>query len=412
MVRQLARFHEVWVLTHPLQRASIQQTLAHSPCPNLRFEYVSLPDWLEPLISIQGGIQLYAYLWQWRAYFAARRLHREFQFDVFHHVTYANDWMASFIGALLPVPYIRGPGGGAQRIPKQFLGGFSRRNRFWERVRAAGQWLFRHDPFFILGQRRARAILVCAPEAMDAIPRKLRAKAQLFPVNGITSEDLAAARAASESTNEPHPGKSIFHVLTAGKLLQLKGFDLAIQAFQKFSEKFPDGEFTIIGDGPERLRLESLIRELHLEETVRIEPWMTRVELLRRMASCDVFLFPSLRDGGGAVVVEAMAAAKPVVCLDVAGPGMHGNEQCGIKFRPSSPGQAVRDLAAALEQLYGDEKLRRRMGQAARERAEQAYHWDRHGERMLEIYENALGSPHQEAAEQPVTKETLEPRRV
>jgi glycosyltransferase involved in cell wall biosynthesis len=115
------------------------------------------------------------------------------------------------------------------------------------------------------------------------------------------------------------------------------------------------------------------------------------------MRSCDVFLFPSLRDGGGLVVVEAMAAGKPVICLDLGGPGLHVTKGCGIKVPASSPEQAVRDLAEALGQLYQDPELRLRMGRAARERAARLYHWDRLGERMLEIYQDALGIQQGEA---------------
>src|SRR5712692_9010733 len=113
LVRQLGRFHEVWVLTHSENRPSIEAALRQEPLPSVRFHYLDLPDWLRPLQRLPGGIQLYAYLWQLRAYLAARALHRRHGFDVFHHITYANDWMASFIGALLPIPFIRGPGGGA-----------------------------------------------------------------------------------------------------------------------------------------------------------------------------------------------------------------------------------------------------------------------------------------------------------
>ena len=86
-------------------------------------------------------------------------------FDAFHHVTYANDWMASYIGALLPVPYIRGPGGGAHRTPKGFEEEYQLGGRVWEKVRVAGQWIFRHDPAFLIGQNRASAILVCHDES-------------------------------------------------------------------------------------------------------------------------------------------------------------------------------------------------------------------------------------------------------
>ena len=117
---------------------------------------------------------------------------------------------------------------------------------------------------------------------------------------------------------------------------------------------------------------------------------MPRGELLSNMESHDVFLFPSLRDGGGAVVIEAMAAGKPVVCLDTGGPGMHITDDWGFKIVPRSPDDAVSELASALEQLYNDEDLRSRMGKAARKRAEMVYHWDRLGEQLMNIYEESL----------------------
>ena len=117
---------------------------------------------------------------------------------------------------------------------------------------------------------------------------------------------------------------------------------------------------------------------------------MDRDKLLSEMGSCDVFLFPSLRDGGGAVVVEAMSAGKPVACLDVGGPGLHITDECGIKVTPLSPQSVVRDLAEALERLYLDEDLRLILGKAARERAEREYHWDRLGERLMKIYQETI----------------------
>ncbi len=97
------------------------------------------------------------------------------------------------------------------------------------------------------------------------------------------------------------------------------------------------------------------------------------------------------------MVVEAMAAGKPVICVDLGGPGMHVTEDCGVKVAPLSPEQVVGDLAAALERLGRDNELRLQMGAAARKRAEQLYHWDRLGERMLEIYQDALGIQQGEA---------------
>ena len=400
ILKQIARFHEVYVLTHPWNREGIEEAIRSSNL-NINACYFDAPRGVTFLRRMQGAFQIYAYLWQLKAYFLALRLHRERPFDLFHHVTYANDWMASFIGALLPVPYLRGPCGGAQQVPRAFLAGFSRRGCFWERVRSIGQQVLRHDPFFILSQRRARAILVCTPEALNTIPERWRNKAQLFPVNGITTEDLCLTERNGHSDSparmRPHDKLDSngtpkpFRVLSAGKLLELKAFDLTIRAFQRFAQLAPDTTFTLIGDGPEFVRLERLVQGLGLGGKVQIEKWMPREELLRTMAQSDVFLFASLRDGGGAVVIEAMAAGNPVVCLDHAGPAMHVTEECGLKVVPRNPDQAVKEMAEALFRLYRDTGLRLRMGRAARERAEQVYHWNRQGDRLLHIYQHALG---------------------
>ncbi|MCX6723776.1 MAG: glycosyltransferase, partial [Candidatus Staskawiczbacteria bacterium] len=228
-----------------------------------------------------------------KAYFVAKKLHKQVHFDIFHHVTYANDWMASYIGALLPVAYVRGPGGGAHRVPKNFLQGFSLKSHILENFRSLGQWLFRHDPIFILGHSKAESILVCNNEALNAIPEKWRDKARLFPVNGISNRDLSLLGSGEKSGDK-------FSVITAGKLIRIKNFDLAIRTFKMFNDKFKNSELTIVGQGPRFSYLNNLVQELGLQSSVHFEKWMPREELLSKMASSDVFLFPSLRDGGGA----------------------------------------------------------------------------------------------------------------
>ena len=383
LLQQIARFHDVWALTQEEDRLSIEQGLNDHPVPGLHFHYVGLPRWLKPILKIQGGHQLYYYLWQIKAYFAARKLHRELDFDIFHHITYANDWMVSFIGALLPIHYVRGPGGGAHRTPKSLAHEYTLGGRLWEKVRSAGQWLFRHDPFFIRGQARADAILVCTRDSAAKIPEKWSQKVHMFPVSGVSSDDLSLVD-RNKSTVKSRTGE--FRVLTAGTLIRVKGFGLAVKAFKLFVEKYPDSKLTIAGDGPEEHRLRSLIHRSRLENSVKLVGALPRHDLLSRMASSDALLFPSLRDGGGTVVIEAMSASKPVVCLDVGGPGLHITEECGIKVTPTSPPETAQNLANALERLYLDEGLRDKRGEAGRQGARQLYHWDRLGERLMEIY--------------------------
>ena len=383
LVFQIAKRHKVWALTHPDNKAAIEQELSDNPNSNLNFCYVGLPTWLRPMIKIQGGIQAYYFLWQIRSYFSAKNLHRQLGFDLFHHITYANDWMASFIGALLPVPYVRGPGGGAHRTPRGFEREYPLGGCIWEKIRSLGQWIFRHDPIFMKGHHRASAILACNQEALDQASSKWPDKVKFFPVNGITSSDLATAALPASKHSE-------FRVLTAGTLIRVKGFGLAIKAFKKFGATHPDAIFDIVGSGPELPRLKKIAKSLDPQGQIRFKPRMERGRLLAEMAASDVFLFPSLRDGGGAVVIEAMAAGTPVVCLNAGGPAVHTTAECGIKIDPDNPDNAVVHLAEALERLYQDPGLKETLGQAARARAEEVYHWDRLGERLMGIYEDTF----------------------
>lgn len=390
LIKRLGQAYRLWVLTAAQNREAIKASLKQDPLPDVHFVYTDLPGWLQPLLRHQGGIQIYAYLWQWRAYFVGRKLHSQIGFDAFHHLTYENDWMASIVGALLPVPYLRGPAGGAHRVPKKFRRQFPATSYLWEYVRMGLQWVFRHDPFFAIGHERAKVLLMANREALEALPARWRKKARLLSVNGVSLRSTPYNPASA-------PGNGQFRLLTAGRLVPLKGFDLAVRAFGVFADRLKceghgnHAQLKIVGDGPERSRLQEVIKELGLEDEVHLVNWMAREDLFREMAECDVFLFPSLRDGGGLVVVEAMAAGKPVVCLDLAGPGLHVTEACGMKVPAGSPEQAVRDLAGALERLYVDSALRRQMGQAARQRAEQVYDWDRVTDRIIEAYKQALG---------------------
>lgn len=385
IIQRLGQWCDVWVITHDQNRTAIEEQLRHEPLASVKFHFVGLPRWMDPFMRAMGSLHIYAYLWQWAAYFAARRLHRQIQFDVAHQLTYENDWMASIIGALLPVSYVRGPCGGAHRIPGPFLRQFAPRARWAERVRSFGQWVFRHDPFFVISQSRAKVIMACNKEAEQGVARRWRHKVRMMPINAISADELAPPH--------PHTREDKFRVLSAGRLVPLKGFDLALRAFKIFADKCPCADFTIVGEGPELQALQELIRGLGLEGRARIEARLPREQYMATMRNCHVFLFLSLRDGGGQVVIEAMAGGRPIIGLGLGGPALYINEGCGIKIPAHSPEQVVREAAAAMQLLGRDSDLCERLGRGARQRAAEVYDWDRISEQIMKIYENLVAKP-------------------
>lgn len=384
LMHQLSRFYDLWVISHTYNRAGVESFLKREKLDGVKFHFLSLPSYLGWLYRFAWGKRVYYYLWQIWALRLSRKLHRQFNFDVVHHLTFGNDWIPSFAGAFIPLPFIWGPLGGGQKVPASFLSEYTFRAKIGEMCRQAAQWLGRN----ILFPRReclqkAKAILVCNYETKSKIPQQFFSKVYLFPVNGILEEELINER-SSEA------GEGQFLVLSAGRFDRLKGFAIAIQAFSLFLKEAPRAILEIIGQGPEEARLRQLTASLKIEDKVIFSPWLDREALFKKMRKCQVFLFPSFRDGGGAVVVEAMACAKPVIGLDIGGPGFHIDKDWGIKIEPKNPDYVKREIAAALKLLYTDKNLRLGMGEAAYKRAKEFYLWPKLGLRMQEIYNSVL----------------------
>jgi glycosyltransferase involved in cell wall biosynthesis len=382
--QQVARRHRVWIITHSYNLPAIKAAKGLSHAGNIRFKFVDLPRLLRWLYRFGMGERLYYYIWQITAWRVAAQLHRRHRFDIAHHLTFGNYWMPSFIGAFLPIPFIWGPVGGGQKTPASLFNLYSLAGQFAEIGRDLAQWLGRnllYSRYRCL--KRARAILVCNVETKHKFPQTAWPRIVFFPVNGISAEDLAVSRHSASALP--------FRVLTAGRLIRLKGFDLCIEAFARLAEIHPDSLLEIVGQGPEEGRLGRLVKEMRLEEKVHFIPWLERRLLLQKMRQSDVFLFASFRDGGGAVIVEAMASGLPVVCLNTGGPGFHIRDAWGMKIKVGSPKESVEGLAQALIALQEHPALRVKLGRAAKKRAREYYLWDILGHHLEMIYQKTLG---------------------
>jgi glycosyltransferase involved in cell wall biosynthesis len=165
---------------------------------------------------------------------------------------------------------------------------------------------------------------------------------------------------------------------------------LALKAFVEANKKKPDMSFKVIGDGTESKNLERISLNEKLNDKIFFLGNISRGNVIDEMNKSDIFLFPSF-EGGGMVVLEAMAAGLPVICLDYGGPGEMVTDECGIKVKPITLEQTIKDLADALLKLANDPEMRKRLGEAGRKRVEEYYTWEKKGEFIKEIYEKVIG---------------------
>jgi len=103
-----------------------------------------------------------------------------------------------------------------------------------------------------------------------------------------------------------------------------------------------------------------------------------------------VLVHPSLHDSGGWVCVETMAAGRPIICLDLGGPGLQVTDETGFKIPAITPEQVVNDLAEAMRRLACDSTLRESMAKAARQRVKDYFDWSNKGKRIQGIYEQVI----------------------
>ncbi|MDV2996523.1 MAG: D-inositol-3-phosphate glycosyltransferase [Chroococcidiopsis sp. SAG 2025] len=382
IAREAAKYHEVWVLTRPDESQNeIEAELARNPIPNLHFIYFTLPFWRDSRRWGQsGGIQLHYYLWQIQAYFVARRLHQKISFDLMHHVTFMKYSIPCFL-SLLPSPFIWGPVGGGESAPNTFWEDFSWKAKIYEITRSLIRKLGELDPFVHLTTKKSTVVRATTKDTAERLHKIGAKQVQILPGFGLPEEDMALL------TQYEIPDETQVRFISIGRLLHWKGFHLGLRAFAQAN--LPNTEYWIVGEGPECDRLQILARDLGIDRKVKFWGKLPREKALDLLRDCHVLVHPSLHDSGGWVCMEAMAAGRPVLCLDLGGPAIQVTEETGFKVPALEPYQAVRDLAASMIHLVKDPELRISMGLAGRNRVSQNYSWNVIGEDLNKLYTEA-----------------------
>jgi len=381
-VSQAAQFHDLWVITRASNRSAIEASLGKHPLNNVQWLFFDLPRWSRFWKKGERGVNLYYYLWQLGIYSHARRLTSVTSFDLVHHVTFGKYWSPSLL-ASLSVPFVWGPLGGAESTPPGFSTRFGRRAQVYEAARSAARRVEEIDPLVRLTARRSALALATTAQTQERLARMGCRDVRLRFALGLGRDELGTLK------SPPLGGRRPFRVVSCGRLLHWKGFDLGLKAFALLNRDLPDSEYVVVGEGPERRNLERLAADLGIAGKIGFRGRLPRAETFEQFRDCAVMVHPSLHDSSGMVCIEAMAAGRPVVCLDWAGPAMLVSDDAGIKVPAADPEQAVRGLAAAMLQLARDDSLRASMGAAARRRVEREFVSERQAASLRDLYHEA-----------------------
>ncbi|MBU2959506.1 glycosyltransferase family 4 protein [Citreicella sp. C3M06] len=271
------------------------------------------------------------------------------------------------------VPFVLGPLNGGVPWPAGFEA---------ER-RAEREWLsYLRGAYRLLPGRgatldHAAAILVGSHHTESEIPRKYRDKTFYIPENGIDPTRFNRVAA-------PEPGA--LRACFVGRLVPYKGADMLLAAA---ADLLRDGRMTLdlIGDGPMRADLEAQAKRLGISDAITFHGWKDHREVQDIMAGCHLLSFPSIREFGGGVVLEAMALGVVPLVVDYAGPGELVSHGTGLKVGCGTRSEIVAGFRRELTRLAEDPAQLASMAAAARARVRSHFTWERKAEQICQIHD-------------------------
>lgn len=379
-IYQIARYQKVIAITRENNKPYIQKYMSENPdelYDNITFLYFDLPYWARFWKKGSRGAMLYFYLWQRNIPSFVKK--QNLQFDIAHNVNFHNDWTPSFLWKL-GKPFVWGPIGHHPVIPSEYLASYKKTYIINDKIKSGIKWLFMKFSDNLKKTKENSAHIFCMNKSVAGA---LNLKPNTFSITpSVATQDFGF-----DLINNTKK----FTLITAGRLVPLKGFDLTIKSFAEFIKNQPlranQCELIIVGDGPELDHFIQLTQVLGIEQQVRFIKWMSRDKLMQLFKTSSAFIFPS-HEGAGMVVAEALSFGLPVICLDNCGPGEFINSTCGIKVSYSGYQQTIKELTIAITDLFNAPELLKRMRVSARKHFEDFFHWDVRGNELKKVYNN------------------------
>lgn len=370
--------HEVWVITLNAAKC-LENPLSN--IPNLHFVNVAYPI----LKHVPEGRYKYLHFlryfaWKVKAEQVARQLDKEHNFDIVHHLTIAS-LQGGPLFTNLNKPLVFGPIGGGQTAPvnfkKYFLGSW-----FDESLRSfINLQLMALNPFLRKALKKCNLVLATNQETVQLSQKMTAKNVQLFLDSGLPPEYFAIEPPRRVESSE-------LRLLWLSRIEPRKGLFLALEALSKVNPTIPF-KLTIIGDGSLDSYVTQWIKQFNLVTKVDYRGSLPWTEVQNAYLNNDVFLFTSLRDSYGSVLLEAMSQALPIITLNHHGARDFVPNKGAIKVPMIKPDETVAALAQAVEYMYKNPQERLEMGRASYKFAKQQA-WNYKAVAISKYYEQIL----------------------
>jgi glycosyltransferase involved in cell wall biosynthesis len=297
-------------------------------------------------------------------------------FDIVHRVTPLSPTSPSSLAAKCKrtnVPFILGPLNGGLPWPKGFNDARAKEKEWLSFVRS----IYSLNPAIRSTYRNASAIIVGSRHTQSEVDG-YGTPTVYIPENGIDPQSFKAVHKA------PLPNRKL-KAIFVGRLVPYKGADVAIEACADAMHK-ERLELEIVGDGPDMQGLRGLAQDLGVSQSVTFSGWLPHSEVPSRLAAADILVFPSIREFGGGVVLEAMACGTVPLVVDYGGPGELVTEHTGFRIPLGDKDALIHASRQAIDQVLHDPHCLNGYAHAARLRVADLYTWRKKADQIHSVY--------------------------
>ncbi|MHA9739121.1 glycosyltransferase family 4 protein [Robinsoniella peoriensis] len=382
--------HEVYVVTRKDRKPQIERYLKDQNITNMRFFYCDIPDWMNFYYKTGKGFLAYQKLWQYPAYGMIKKLHKKYQFDLIHHVSTTDFRLIGFVYKL-DTHYILGPLGGAQQTPA-YLRDYTKNNSREEKMRALINRLTISNPGYQKAINKADYIFLANKETYQYIYPYIKEKERCrllldiaIDKSKISPGEDTGRQKTDWKTDSIADQDKVMTFIWSGRMVYRKGLELLLDALDCIDRKLPY-KVVLCGEGPEMEHLKELSREKRLEGHISFTGQLTYEKMQENYDNADVFVFPSLRETSGTVLVEAMAHGLPVIALNQGGAALLISEKDGFLVSGGNRKDYVIRMAEIIEECIRKPEIVRKKGLAASKKVFNDYTWERKISFMNGIY--------------------------
>lgn len=376
-IAEVAKEYKVIAITRENNAAAIEKYMMANFQPhyaNIQWLYFDLPKAQRFYKKGGRGALLYFYHWQRSVVGFIKR--KNLNFDLVHNLNFHNDWTPTFLWKLSK-PLIWGPVGHHSPIQTQFSDWYNPTLTALDFTKKLVKSLVRFLPGWKAAHKHTTLLL-----KMNSTAVQFTQTQNTFIMPSVGIEDTENLKPRKHNTNK-------LDLISIGRLVPLKGFDLTIEAFAQINKKYPFATLTIVGSGPEEARLKQLAATLGVSENIVWHSWMDRSALWNLYQQANCFIFPS-HEGAGMVVAEAMREGLPVVCLNNDGPGELVPVQSELKAEIGNRKETINNLTSKLESLIVNATLYERESLQNIQKVNNELSWKAKGQMLRQKYHQIL----------------------